>query len=110
MPIRADAYMDASGKVHVAVVMTDPHGENPKMYYTGGDPSKSGWANITEGVKTNPTLTLQPETAELIMEALIKHFGPPTPPEPVIDWHAECIAERGRVDKLLDVIVALSEN
>lgn len=111
MPIRADAQMDMmSGKVVVSVVMTDPHGDNPKMYYTGGDPSKSGWANITEGIKTNPTLTLQPETAELIMEALIKHFGPPPTPEPVIDFRAEYMTERQRVDKLLDVVAALAEN
>ena len=111
MPIRADTYMDPmSMKLRVAVVMTDPHGDNPKMYRVGNGPSGASWVNITEGVRTDPTFTVEPEMARLIMEALIKHFGPPPPYEPVIDYHAEYMAERERVDKLLDVVVALSEN
>lgn len=77
--------------------------------YRLGHGGKSwGWVPV-EPDKDNVTFTVPVDMAESIMAALLCHFGITSQPiKPPFDFHAEFMSERERVDKLLDVVVALA--
>ena len=93
--------------VNVAIVRKDAEGEGPRYVaaiQTAGEGYEQrtwlNWVTIEDGAAA-PTLTLDHETAVALMQALNAHYSG-------VDDQAllrkDYTAERGRVDKLIDVV------
>lgn len=94
--------------INVAIVRKDAEGEGPRyigsIQSSGEGPDRRTWFNwltIGEAEGAAPTLQLDHEVAVALMQALNTHYSGV---DDLVMLRKDYTAERGRVDKLIDVV------
>jgi hypothetical protein len=84
----------------LAIWVSLKDGDSRRVLRLGGDRGHE-WQQVEPATATEPTLQLPGEAARALLDALLRHY------EGASDMHtvrSDLLHERGRVDKLIDVI------